>query len=106
MPLSPDVLVRLTASKQQPFTDSEISVSELSNIFDHDWVMVGRAGSIPNPGDYFTAFVGQRPIIIIRQRDGSILSLANYRLHRYVQLLEGSGSESVLCTHITVGLMT
>ena len=100
MPLGPDVPVRVLAPKQQPFTDSEISASELSNIFNHDWVMVGRAGSIPNPGDYFTAFMGQRPIIIIRQRDGSILSLANYCLHRYVQLLEGSGSaKCIVCPY-------
>ena len=67
-PLAPEVPVRMPAPKQQTYTDPSIFARELSNIFDHEWVMVGRAGSIPNPGDYFTAFLGQRPIIIIRQR--------------------------------------
>ena len=62
--------------------------------------MVGRSGAIPKPGDYFTAFLGQRPIIVIRQRDGSIRALANYCLHRYVQLLEGSGATNcIVCPY-------
>ncbi|MEL6780509.1 MAG: Rieske (2Fe-2S) protein [Cyanobacteria bacterium J06597_16] len=99
-PLAPKVPVRMAAPKQQTFTDPSIFTSELSSIFDSDWVMVGRAGSIPNPGDYFTAFLGQRPIIIIRQQDGSIRALANYCLHRYVQLLEGSGTtKCIVCPY-------
>ncbi|MEO1444815.1 MAG: aromatic ring-hydroxylating dioxygenase subunit alpha [Cyanobacteria bacterium J06635_11] len=99
-PLAPKVPVRMPAPKQQTFTDPGIFARELSGIFDSDWVMVGRAGSIPNPGDYFTAFLGQRPIIIIRQQDGSIRALANYCLHRYVQLLEGSGTtKCIVCPY-------
>ncbi|MEM8805630.1 MAG: aromatic ring-hydroxylating dioxygenase subunit alpha [Cyanobacteria bacterium P01_G01_bin.38] len=91
-PLAPNIPVRMLAPKQQTYTDPQIFASELTRIFDNDWIMVGRAGSIPNPGDYFTASLGQRPIIVMRQRDGSIRALANYCLHRYTQLLEGSGS--------------
>ena len=99
-PLPPDIPERMSAPKQQTFTDPNIFASELSSIFDNDWVMVGRAGSIPNTGDYFTAFLGQRPIIVIRQRDGRIRALANYCLHRYVQLLEGSGStKCIVCPY-------
>ncbi|MEL7069035.1 MAG: aromatic ring-hydroxylating dioxygenase subunit alpha [Cyanobacteria bacterium J06581_3] len=99
-PLAPGIPDRMSAPKQQTFTDPNIFASELSNIFDNDWVMVGRGGSIPNPGDYFTAFLGQRPIIVIRQRDGQVRALGNYCLHRYVQLLEGSGStKCIVCPY-------
>ncbi|MGD1864270.1 MAG: aromatic ring-hydroxylating dioxygenase subunit alpha [Phormidesmis sp.] len=100
VPLAPNIPARMPAPKQQTFTDPSTFDSELTGIFDTDWVMVGRGGSIPSPGDYFTAFLGQRPIIVIRQRDGSIRALANYCLHRYVQLLEGSGStKCIVCPY-------
>lgn len=99
-PLAPDMPVQMSAPKQQTYTDSQLFSHELSSIFDRDWIMVGRAGAIPNPGDYFTAFLGQRPIILIRQRDSSIRAFANYCLHRYVQLLDGSGTTNyIVCPY-------
>ncbi len=99
-PLAPNIPGRMLARKQQSFTDPHIFDHEMASIFDHDWVMVGRSGSIPNPGDYVTAFLGQRPIIVMRQQDGSIRTMANYCLHRYVKLLEGCGStKSIVCPY-------
>ncbi|MEL6816478.1 MAG: aromatic ring-hydroxylating dioxygenase subunit alpha [Cyanobacteria bacterium J06560_2] len=99
-PLAPNIPVWMPSPKQQTFTDPKTFDSELTGIFDRDWVMVGRAGSIPTAGDYFTAFVGRRPIMVIRQRDGSIRAFANYCLHRYVQLLKDSGStKCIVCPY-------
>ena len=99
-PLAPNVSSRMSAPKQQTYTDPHIFHNEIASIFNHDWVMVGRAGAIPNPGDYMTAFLGQRPVIVMRQQDGSIRTMANYCLHRYVKLLEGSGStKSIVCPY-------
>ncbi|MEM7795889.1 MAG: aromatic ring-hydroxylating dioxygenase subunit alpha [Cyanobacteria bacterium P01_C01_bin.118] len=99
-PLAPNIPGRMLARKQQTFTDPGIFEQEMTNIFDNDWVMVGRSGAIPNPGDYITAFLGQRPIIVMRQQDGSVRTMANYCLHRYVKLLEGCGStNSIVCPY-------
>ncbi|MGD1951849.1 MAG: aromatic ring-hydroxylating dioxygenase subunit alpha [Leptolyngbyaceae cyanobacterium] len=99
-PLAPNVSSRMSAPKQHTYTDPHIFHNEIASIFNHDWVMVGRAGAIPNPGDYMTAFLGQRPVIVMRQQDGSIRTMANYCLHRYVKLLEGSGStKSIVCPY-------
>ncbi|MEM9267033.1 MAG: aromatic ring-hydroxylating dioxygenase subunit alpha [Cyanobacteria bacterium P01_F01_bin.13] len=99
-PLAPNIPSQMLARKQQTFTDSELFAHEVTSIFDNDWVMVGRSGAIPKPGDYITAFLGRRPIIVMRQQDGSIRTMANYCLHRYVQLLEGSGStKSIVCPY-------
>ncbi|MEM1255092.1 MAG: aromatic ring-hydroxylating dioxygenase subunit alpha [Cyanobacteria bacterium P01_H01_bin.21] len=99
-PLAPNTPRRMLAPKQQTYTDPHIFHHEVTNIFDNDWVMVGRAGAIPKPGDYMTAFLGQRPIIVMRQQDGSIRTMANYCLHRYVKLLEGSGSTNrIVCPY-------
>ena len=99
-PLAPNIPSRMLARKQNTFTDPDIFAHEVTSIFDNDWVMVGRSGEIPNPGDYLTTSLGPRPIIVMRQQDGSIRSMANYCLHRYVKLLDGCGStKSIVCPY-------
>lgn len=91
---------RLLALKQDAYTDPDTFSDEMATIFSHDWIMVGRSGAIPNAGDYFTASLGQRPIVVVRQHDGSIRAMANYCIHRYTKLLEGCGSASkIVCPY-------
>ena len=66
---APDVL---QAAPQRAYTDEGQFAAEMAKVFSEDWVMVGRAGAIPEPGDYFTALMGKKPIIVMRQQDGSI----------------------------------
>ena len=85
---------------QAHYTDPEVFQRELEAVFAQDWVMVGRAGSIPNPGDYFTALVGMKPVIVMRQDDGTIKAMGNFCLHRYARLLEGAGNtRKIVCPY-------
>ena len=61
-------------------------------IFDQSWLCVGRAGLIPNPGDYYTVTVNDDPLVAIRGTDGVVRVMANVCQHRGHLLLEGSGS--------------
>lgn len=89
-----------TATSQAAYTSPERLEQELSAVFDNDWVMVGRVGIIPNPGDYFTARVGTKPVIVMRQSDGSISAMGNFCLHRYACLLEGAGhTKRIVCPY-------
>ncbi|MFG6101558.1 aromatic ring-hydroxylating dioxygenase subunit alpha [Leptothoe sp. EHU-05/26/07-4] len=98
--LAPNIPSRMLARQQKTFTDLDLFAHEMTSIFDNDWVMVGRSGAIPNPGDYMTASLGSRPIIVMRQQDGDLRTMANYCLHRYVKLLEGCGStKSIVCPY-------
>lgn len=81
----------LRGARQREYTDPAIFEQELAHVFDNDWVMVGRQNSIPEPGNYMTATIGRRPIVCIRQKDGSIRAFANFCLHRYARLLDGRG---------------
>jgi len=46
----PDVFPRkMAAAAQHAFTDKDVFKQELDRVFDSDWVMMGRAGAIPNP---------------------------------------------------------
>ena len=99
-PVTPASGVDQRAAMQSVYTDPAALAAEQSQIFDQDWVMVGRAGAIPNEGDYFTASVGKRPIIVMRQADGSVKAMANFCLHRYAKLLDGSGcAKRIVCPY-------
>jgi len=90
----------IDALPQSSYTDPDVLARELATVFAQDWVVVGRAGLIPEAGDYFTAMVGMKPVIIMRQQDGSISAMGNFCLHRYAQLLQGAGhTKRIVCPY-------
>ena len=46
------------------------------------WNYVGFESEIPAPGDFKTTFIGETPIIVVRDVDGSINALVNQCAHR------------------------
>ena len=99
-PVSREAAGVLRGAPQRDYLDPQLFEDELKRVFDADWIMVGRQGAIPNPGDYMTATVGRRPIFCVRQKDGSIRAFANFCLHRYSKLLEGRGTaRRIVCPY-------
>jgi choline monooxygenase len=77
------------------YTDPAISALELGHIFRRTWQYVGRTDQIARVGDYFTAAVGDIPVIIVRTLDG-IQALVNVCRHRRHQVLQGEGNRQTL----------
>ncbi|MEM7207460.1 MAG: SRPBCC family protein [Pseudomonadota bacterium] len=78
------------------YTSDELYDLERSRIFNKQWLCAGFAGDLPNAGDYLSYRIGEQPIVIIRQKDGSIAAFANVCRHRMMQLVEGKGN----CKHM------
>lgn len=90
----------IEAAPQSAYTSDAVYADELNAVFYSDWVLVGRVGMIPNPGDYFTCQVGEKPVIVMRQEDGSISAMGNFCLHRYAKLLDGTGNcKRIVCPY-------
>ncbi len=64
------------------FTDEEIFELEMKYIFEGNWIYLAHESQIPNPGDYFTTYIGRQPIVITRGRDGNLNALINACAHR------------------------
>ncbi|MEM6848547.1 MAG: aromatic ring-hydroxylating dioxygenase subunit alpha [Pseudomonadota bacterium] len=91
---------RLRATLQSDYTDPEVFTAEQAELFDKGWVTIGRSGCVSEPGDYVTARLGLRPIAVVRQKDGSLKAFANFCLHRYARLLDGTGNaNSIVCPY-------
>ena len=65
---------------------------EVSTIFEHEWICLGRADEIPNPGDYFTTELVGDSLLIVRGEDKCIRVLSNVCRHKWVQVAQGQGN--------------
>ena len=82
------------------YTSEEFLKRELSDIFSKDWFCVGRADALPNAGDYVTQDLAGQPIMVIREKDGTLRAQSNVCLHRMSTLLHGRGNaRSIVCPY-------
>ena len=68
------------------FTDEDLFDLEIKHIFEANWIYMAHESQIPNPGDYFTLTMGRTPVVITRDKDGSLSALVNACSHRGAQL--------------------
>ena len=78
----------------EAYTDPDLFALEKERIFRREWLLIGRANDIPNPGDWFTFQVLDDPMLIVRGSDGRIRALSNVCRHRYMPVaLEARGND-------------
>jgi p-cumate 2,3-dioxygenase alpha subunit len=63
-------------------TSSEILQLERERIFGRTWLYVGHDSEVPEKGDYRRRVVANRPLFMIRGRDGKVRIFINSCLHR------------------------
>ena len=66
--------------------------AEVDAVFRHDWVFVGTADEVAEPGDYVTTDLGGQPVIVLRRQDGELAAMSNLCSHRGTQLVDGFGN--------------
>jgi phenylpropionate dioxygenase-like ring-hydroxylating dioxygenase large terminal subunit len=68
------------------FVDPAIYALELERIFSRSWLFICHEGHIPKPGDFFTTYMAQDPVIAVRQKDGGVKVLLNMCRHRGMRI--------------------
>src|SRR5690606_39092640 len=68
------------------FTDEEIFELEMKHIFEGNWIYLAHESQVPNPGDYFTTYIGRQPVVITRDKQGQLHCLINACAHRGAML--------------------
>jgi len=105
--LTPDLLASFEASvvdvadalTMPPviYTSEEFLQFERDTLFSHEWLCVGLASSIPEPGDFLSVRVNGEPVIVARGKDREIRAFSSICQHRGMQVVDQPGN----CTTFT-----
>jgi phenylpropionate dioxygenase-like ring-hydroxylating dioxygenase large terminal subunit len=87
---------RARAMPKSVYVSPEFLALEQSRIFARDWLCLGRASSLPAPGDYLTAEIAGEPVVVLRDGEGRLRALSNVCRHRMSTILEGRGNARTL----------
>lgn len=88
------------AMPKSVYTSQDFLQQELDSIFANDWFCAGRANALKEVGDYTTLELAGQPVMVIRDKDGSLRAQSNVCLHRMSTLLKGYGNtKTIVCPY-------
>lgn len=63
------------------YTDRRVEDLEQTTVWSRNWLMVGRASQVAEPGQFLTATVANEPIVVVRGNDGELRAFFNVCRH-------------------------
>lgn len=68
------------------FTNEDLFALELKHIFEGNWVYLAHESQIPEPNDYYTTWIGRQPVVITRDKTGTLHAVINACAHKGAML--------------------
>jgi choline monooxygenase len=77
------------------YTDPAIADREIHRIFRKTWNYIGPLSELEKVGDYVTAYVGEIPVVVLRNSNG-LAALVNVCRHRRHEVMKGRGNAKAM----------
>lgn len=68
------------------FTNEDLFALEMKHIFEGNWVYLAHESQIPEPNDYYTTWIGRQPVVITRDKTGTLHAVINACAHKGAML--------------------
>lgn len=81
---------RYMSLPQALYNDPLLFRVDMEEVFMKEWLFVGMTCEVPTPGNYMTVEIGQNPILIVRDRDGTVRAFHNVCRHRGSRVCTGA----------------
>lgn len=82
------------------YRDERVLALEVENLFLREWICVGRAEEVAEPGDYFVFQLCDESVVVMCGKDRKVRAFSNVCRHRGALVASGKGNrKNLLCPY-------